>query len=1010
MLPTTHLLQTVPPRISRALTRIEKLIWSKGESIPVYHAEASESHLTYEEATLLPLQIAEAPMVWGKSFDQKWFKIEIPKDAPDGAYLHWPAQGECTAYIDGVPYYGFDIAHTHCQLPHGTKEVWVDAMCMENGIWAPGGGAITADGCRFTGAFLTTRNDLAWDCYHDLWFLFELARDEHQANFPPGTPFPGLAAHLPPLENVSVLYRRLLRLMSNAVNAFDTSGLTSLSASLKEAYEALPASGPSMDFVATGHGHIDLVWLWTEKAAAAKAVHTFSTMNRLMEIYPEFRFGYSQPASYAAVGRRSPCLLDQVKERISEGRWEATGAAEVESDTNLSCGEALARSLIVGQRRFQELRNSPSKVLWLPDVFGYCAALPQILQQMEVPYFFTTKLLWNTINHFPYTSFVWRGPDGSEVLACLMPENGFGYNGSATPAEMRTATRTHRQADIHTEVLAPTGFGDGGGGTTEAMCERIRRAKNLAGVPKARWGLIEEFFDRLAPLSPELPVYQGELYLEYHRGVYTTQSQVKAAYRRCEKALQIWESVRCALGTGEIDQEIWQRVIFTQFHDYLPGSSRQEVYEEGLPELRTIVDTAIANTRAELETEHGASALWNPLPYTRMVLIDGQARSIPPLSGSPVANILPLGEASQLTATASAMSNGIVEVGFDSSGRVVTLSVRGRDVALCGPAGDFHIYPDHPHFFDSWDIDRDTLSIGHAAPAGANFISATVCDGIAEAHFSRRLTDKSTVEIRYILEDQGTALRIDYTLEWQDTETLLKAVFPTTYNGSSARYGTPFGSILRSQQPGKRENEAQWEVPASRYAIISDEGDSEGLAIITEDKYGFSGRSGVMELSLVRSPEVPSAQEEMTLRRLKELRPYSDLGTHHIRIALSLHDSALPREEQPAALAETLFTPCIPYQGDGLTAGFLGLKDGNSLQPCWAKPALDGSGWILRLHETLGQRGTAQLLLAEGYQASATDLQEREGREVQSIVFKPYELHSVRISKSHTPPGSHREP
>ena len=279
------------------------------------------------------------------------------------------------------------------------------------------------------------------------------------------------------------------------MNAFDVGGVPGLSKSLKEAYKKFAGQSDRIRAVLTGHAHIDLVWLWPERCSEYKATHTFSTMNRLMDIYPEFVFGYSQPASYRAVGRISPRLMGQVKKRIARGSWEPVGATEVESDTLMACGEALARSFILGQKGFERLQGKPSRVLWLPDVFGYCGSLPQIMRQTGVDYFFTTKLTWSNINRFPYSSFIWRGIDGSEVLVHVTQENS--YNQNVSPEELRRGARAYRQSDVHDEYLSPTGYGDGGGGVTEEMCERARRVKTLAGMPETAWGRVDKFFDKL---------------------------------------------------------------------------------------------------------------------------------------------------------------------------------------------------------------------------------------------------------------------------------------------------------------------------------------------------------------------------------------------------------------------------------------------------------------------------------------------------------------------------------
>src|SRR5690606_2051404 len=248
-----------------------------------------------------------------------------------------------------------------------------------------------------------------------------------------------------------------------------------------------------------------------------------------------------------AVQRRSPALMERVARRIKGGTWEATGAMYVESDTQLPAGEALVRAVDLGQQGFRDLTGEDSKVLWLPDVFGYSAAIPQILAGFGVPYFCTTKLHWSGATRFPHSGFRWRGHDGSEVVGFIAWEH---YNLSASPRELDWAAQNQRQAAVCDETLLPVGYGDGGGGVSEGMCERARRMADIALLPRTKWGRIDGFFDRLATVKEQLPAWRGEMYLEFHRGVQTTHSNLKQAYRAAERGLQVQEAVNCAVGQG----------------------------------------------------------------------------------------------------------------------------------------------------------------------------------------------------------------------------------------------------------------------------------------------------------------------------------------------------------------------------------------------------------------------------------------------------------------------------
>ncbi len=1012
MFPDNPFLQLTLPRASRAVSRIEALIWTEIAPLEVFFAGHFAQPLVFDQAQSLTYKKIRLPYVWGKLFDQAWFRIALPKlKKNEPLYLHWNDQGEGTAYIDGMPFYGFDVAHRYCALPINTREVFIEGLCLQSAIWHPAATGLDAEGSRLSAASLYSRNELAWTCWHDFRVLYLLAIEEGKANSPLQPPKTLGIGFQPPVENVSVLYRRLLRALDDAVNALDKNGLPALQKVLQATYQSLQGQHERIRAVLTGHAHIDLVWLWPEKSAEYKAVHTFSTMNRLMDLYPEFIFGYSQPASYDAVGRISPRLIQQVKKRIQSGQWEAVGATEVESDTLIACGEALARSFIVGQNGFRRLQGRPSPVLWIPDVFGYCGSLPQIMRQTGVEYFFTTKLTWSNINPFPYSSFLWKGIDGSEVLVHVTQENG--YNQVASPEELRRGARAYRQSDVHDEFLAPTGFGDGGGGVTEEICEHVRRVRTLAGLPETGWGKVEDFFRRLDLARARLPKYQGELYLEYHRGILTTHSDLKARFRAAERALQTWEAVRCTTNKTtrkkEIPEQIWRRVIFAQFHDYIPGSSIWEVYEEGLAELARIASDALEQAIAELRPKKNAApGLFNPLPLEKIVLLDHGSRAVrlAPLSGDTLERLPEVTAAAKVTASSRRLASSLLTAEFDRQGQIVHLAFGDNAIPTHHPLASLALYPDVPHMFEAWDIDRQSLSLGETVDTTASAAEISGGDLEKTLTFKRRLGKKSSAIIRYRLDAFLPVLHLEYEIDWQEEQALLKLHFPTAFDGRMARFGAPFGSVLRSQQAGPPRDEAMFEAAASRWAVVSDDSSTAGLAVITEAKYGFSCREGNLGVSLLRSPKVTGEDPDHSrlfpshARRGGVRQTFSDQGTHTIRLALAFHTPAQPREWQPAALAESLFTPHLALAIAPTDAGFLGLEGGESLIPSWTKPAADGRGWILRLQETLGIRGQARLHLGDGLGAFRTNLSEATENHTatDAIAFSPFEIVSLRIA------------
>jgi alpha-mannosidase len=1019
MLPRSHLLQLVPARAATTLDALRGRIWRDVARLEVAATEVGPRHRPWSEARREKLRPVRPPVHYGKLWDQRWWRVKIPAAlaARRGLYLSWDDQSEATLFVDGMPHYGFDPVHKHAPLPRGVREVWVESVVCQTGIWLPDSSGLDPRGSHFRGVRLLERDDEVWGLYHDLLVLDDLAREELKDVL--GSEAARLSGwgQRPELAMVSPLSRRLLRALEEGIDALETDGVSAARRRLAQTYRELPSAPTAMRALLTGHAHIDLVWMWPERVGDFKAVHTFATANRLMDVYPEYKFGYSQTASYDAVARRSPEMMRAVRRRMAQKRWDAEGATDVESDTLLACGEALARSFLLGQKRFAALRGSPSRILWLPDVFGYSPCLPQIMRQTGVDFFYTQKLSWSAITRFAHSSFIWRGHDGSEVLTHISQTGG--YCLTATAGEMRAIERAHRQSDVHHEIIAPTGYGDGGGGTTEEMCERARRFANLAGMPRSTWGNIEPFFQRLEAIRGRLPVYQGELYLEYHRGTYTTHGEVKAAMRRAERALQVEEAARCARGRGPIADEIWRRVVFAQFHDYIPGSSVHEVYDEAKAELGALAAASGRTALDVLKAPRSEPAIFNPLPRPRTHVVgatrDGGVRilRLPPLSGLPLSAATVSDDLAPVRATARSLQNTRVAAELDRQGRIRRLVTDGRVMPLRAPLGEIMVYPDHPAMFAAWDIDRPTLALGRPLRGAAEITLECSRPDRATIACRRSMGAAGTIIVRYTLEAGAAQLRIDVELDLQKPLTLVKMLFPTKFAGRQARFGAPFGSVLRDQVPGGPAAEAQWEVAASRWAAVADETEADGLFVATEAKYGFSARDGVLGLSLVRSAaitceEAPGADQPgshpRSLRRTHASSPFSDLGRHAIALAVGRHSADAPRDEQAAAVADLLFTAPLPYQGRPCSAGFLGLEGGESLQPVWAKPSDQVRGaWVLRLNEVLGRRGRARLLLAPGWRARRVDLSERSlgpAPGLKSVDFAPYALISLRLEKS----------
>ncbi len=1048
-MPVTHnpLPQLIPARVNRLRQILGGTLWSDRQDLPVLGGPINDHPILVTEA---PSQ-AYRPVKPGEFFgaptgdwQQRWFRVEIPAPQAGQAgrrYFFWDCRGETTAYLDGDPWAGLDVAHPYCILPDRACTLWLDCGTYQTGVWAQGKYP-DQYGLRFEGAWTACRNALAWEAYWDLEVLgglmeYLLKEDGLTDTLRMWGPFPEIVKAHPVL-------RKLLYALDEAYKTWEIDGTHALALALKQIYRDFPAESWQPKITLVGHSHLDLVWMWPEVEGERKGVHTFASALRLLDEYPEYTFMWTSPSSYKALERRAPGLHAAIREQIRAGRWEATGGSWLEFDTLIACGEALGRSLALGQRYFEKLRGSISTTMWVPDCFGYNVALPQVLQLAGVRNFFTSKMSWSAITNFPYHSFVWRSPDGSEVLTHLTV-----IGDPESPSGLANMARTYRQGDVHGEMLTGLGVGDGGGGTTVASIERVRRLANLSLVPRTGWGYVEPFFDRLEQQRAQLPVFEGELYLEFHRGIYTTHSEFKRLYRGLERALQAWEAVRAVTGGREVDEHPWERLSFCQFHDAIPGSSIQLVYDQLEPELQALSDQALNQAAAELgaflrpTTASAGLAVFNPLLLPRRAVIelltcsnatleDGSGLILQPVQEGLLASV-PLdgfglrslrltdsgparnGAYTGWQVTPKVLDNGVLRVEFDDQGQVTAI----RDADSAWPfasAPAFVLYPDNPAYFDAWEVDHGALRLGGTALGGMQLEVIeggpvrAILRGSAALGERRSGTPQSRLTVDYILEAGSDALRIEAEVDWREAHRLLKYHLPTGCRGRMARYGAPFGSVERPQHPAFPREEAMWEVPASRWAAVTDDPGWAGLAILTEAKYGFSCRDGNLAVSLLRAADDPVRGEISQPQRLCPDHA-SDQGVHYLRFALARYRAVTHGDQlSTAAQAEALYAPFVVTPVNGASPWTTPVKlasDLGTLVPSWALPSREGKGFILRLHETLGAPGTLKLAFANAPQAvQPVDLLERPVERVivnrldelhYEVEVKPYQVVSLRV-------------
>lgn len=645
---------------------------------------------------------------------------------------------------------------------------------------------------------------------------------------------------------------------------------------LKEELYTRLAGGNGADVCCIGHTHIDVAWLWTVAQTREKAERSFSTVLNLMKRYPEYKFMSSQPQLYQHVKEANPEMYEEIKARVKEGRWEVEGAMWLEADCNLTSGESLVRQILFGKRFMKAEFNVESKLLWLPDVFGYSAALPQILKKSGVDRFFTSKISWSERNSMPHDTFIWRGLDGTEIFTSFIQN----YVGSMNPDYMLYIWDIYKDKNLTNRVLATVGYGDGGGGTTPEMLEAHDRLKHgIPGMPKTEFKKAGEFFDLIEKdfekNTKELrytPEWDGELYLELHRGTYTSIAKNKRNNRKSELLYQEAEAVSVAdmlLCGGKYDSETinknWTNILLNQFHDILPGSSIKEVYdvtdaeyERILREGREIADNALRSIKNNINTE-GGIFVYNPSPYTvsDFVEADGAVYYAESIPAHGYSVIKPEPAEYGVTVTDNAIENDVVRITFDSKYQLSSVfdKEENREILASGESANrLEVYEDYPKSYDAWEITEYYKQKMWAAD------DVSEVRKTANGIYIKRLYGKSVIEQELSLRKGSKRIDFKTKIDWHEDHVLLKAVFPVDIRAARATYDIQFGNIERPTVRNNSWEKAKFEVCAHKWGDISEA--DYGVSLLNDCKYGYSAEGNVMTLSLLKSATYPNPEAD----------------------------------------------------------------------------------------------------------------------------------------------------
>jgi alpha-mannosidase len=807
-------------------------------------------------------------------------------------------------------------------------------------------------------------------------------------------------------------------------------------------YHADPDFAPTL--WATGHAHIDTAWLWRLAHTRKKCERTFTTAVALMDQYPDYHFSCSQPQQYAYVKEDNPAVFEKIKAAIKRGQWEPVGGMWVESDCNVVSGESLVRQFLIGQRFFEKEFGARTDVVWLPDVFGYSAAFPQIIKKAGMKYFMTIKIYWNQFNKPPYQTFEWEGLDGSTVLTHFSPLGD--YNAAMTPEQWARTWSEYKQKDVSDSALYIYGYGDGGGGPTRNMLETAQRGKDFPGMPKVKLTTNGEFFKDLetqAAANGGLPRWVGELYLEYHRGTYTTQARNKRANRQSEILLQTAEQISSlaslrtdsAYAQGKINKA-WELTLLNQFHDIIPGSSIHAVYEDSARDYAQILGIArdaVSESLAALASAVDAPAdsvlVYNPLSWTRADVarvpvslglagqnvtdFDGSEYTLASLANVPslgyaVAAPAKTGSDEDLAVSEDRLENRFFTMTFDENGEISSLFDKrsSREVidstSYC-KGNSLLMFEDKPMNYDAWDIDifyqdkmspLQTLSSRRVVETGP--IRATV-------EVTRKFGRGSTITQRISMYRDLPRIDFDTQVDWQERQVLLKAAFPVNVHSSRATYDIQFGNVERPTHWNTSWDSARFEVCGHKWADLS-EGDY-GVSILSDCKYGWDIKGNVMRLTLLRGPIQPD--------------PEADLGQHRFTYSLYPHRGDWRTAETvrrayelnvPVQIAKTP-SASTTQSAHTLPSTYSFVEPSvSSLIIETVKKAEDDDGLIIRLYESQGTRGKASLAFASplksAVEVNLMEVETDETKESNVVVngaqvgidYRPYEIKTLKVT------------
>ncbi|MBT4926918.1 alpha-mannosidase [bacterium] len=821
------------------------------------------------------------------------------------------------------------------------------------------------------------------------------------------------------LEKDSTQRLRIINSLNQAVIAFkDDKKDANSSRNILSTELNKRASSSELKVAAVGHAHIDTGWLWPVKETIRKCARTFTTQLDLIERYPDYVFGASMPQHYQFMKDFYPSIFKRIKAAVKKGQWELQGGMWVEADCNLISGESMVRQLLYGKIFFKKEFGVNVDNLWLPDVFGYSAALPQILKQAEIDYFLTQKISWNQFNDFPHQTFNWRGIDGTEILTHFPPENT--YNSELDTKFLMPAQKTFKEKDKLNEFMSLFGVGDGGGGPKPENIELGKRLKNLEGAPKVSFDHAKNFFRRLNRKKNQLETWVGELYLELHRGTLTTHGLVKKQNRKLENKLKAVEFLwsNCDLKNypqNDLD-EAWKKLMINQFHDIIPGSSINLVYKNTHKEYEGIHKTCdkLLNKSASIlfKKDKNSFTLVNSLSYhfKGVVKIPHKYKGYQIISDDKISlatqqvnkdlvcfvDLEPFSfktfskgqkeKSKTVNHSSLVLENNYVKYEFYKDGTLKSAYDKELKLNFLGSNGNvLSLYEDRPLNWDAWDIDfyyKDSL-LETSKVERIEKVRAGVVNSSLNISYT---IGNSTIKQHISLSNHSKRLDFNTSVDWKEKHKMLRVHFPTTITNEQATFDIQYGHVKRNTHKNTSWDKAKFEVVGHKYADLSN--NDYGVALMNDCKYGYSIFDNTIDLNLLRSPNNPDAD--------------ADIGYHEFVYSFYPHNKDLIRSNVIEESTLLNHSPIIFEGYKNLSTSSTITYKGKGIEITAFKKSEYKNEIIIRTVETLGRNSEGNIYL-DG-EITETNLLEQKNinkpkriKEKYFLKLKPFEIKTYKI-------------